>query len=115
MKSKDEIYQQLKANIINSIPSDWEKAVLEIRVAPNFSSYNGYYLLDGERKSIKVSKFDLSVDNDLLDLHLLTTEIEKEVERWNRAFFTLLKNQSNSIEFTWDQELYDSVYGEKSE
>ena len=75
MKNREQIYCCLKDNLVNNISDHWNVAVLEIRVAANFSSYKGYYLLDGERKSIKLSKFDLSVDNDLLDLHLLTTMI----------------------------------------
>lgn len=111
MKSKEQIYDLIKENIKNSISDDWDKAILEINVAPNFSSYKGYYFAGGERRSLKVSKFDLSLDNELIDLHKITTNIERIIEKWNKANFTLSNNDKYEIEFIWDQEHYDNIYG----
>jgi hypothetical protein len=111
MKTKEQIYDMVRENIKKCISDDWDKAILEINVAPNFSSYKGYYYVRGEKRSIKVSKFDLSLDNELIDLHKITTNIEKLIEKWNRANFTLFNNDMYEIEFVWDQEHYDNIYG----
>lgn len=110
MKTKGEIYNNIAKNIRNSISDTWEKAILKINVSDNFSSYAGFYYNNDLEKPIKVSKFDLEIDSELIDLHTITTKIEKINEKWNIAYFTLKKDDSFEIEFIWDQELFDSVY-----
>lgn len=114
MKSKEDIYNLIIKNIKKSIEDGWEKATLYINVGKNFSSYKGSYTVNKEKKSIKVSKFDSSIDLDLIDLHTITTSIYPEMERWNVALFNLYKDGNYDIEFRWDQELYDSVYNNTS-
>src|SRR5690606_34791046 len=106
-----QIYDLIKENIKNNISDDWDKAVLEIIVGSNFSSYKGYYFLGVEKKSIKVSKFDLSVENELINLHNITTCIERITEKWNKAYFTLFNSGKHDIKFIWDQEHHDNIYG----
>ena len=114
MKSKEQIYDLIKANIKNNISENWDKAILEISVAKNFSSYKGYYFEKGEKRPIKVSKFDLSFDNELIDLHKITTGIDHIIEKWNKAIFILFNDGKYEIEFSWDQDHHDIVYHKKS-
>lgn len=109
MKTKNEIYNFIIDNINNAISEPWETADLKINVSDNFSSYKGFYTNNEGQKNIKVSRFDPQIDLDLIDLHKLTTVIDPEVKRWNIANFNLKKDEMFSIEFIWDQELYDSV------
>jgi hypothetical protein len=110
MKTKEEIYKKLVVNIKNSTDEIWDKAILKINVAQKFSSFTGYYYMNDIKRPMRVSKFDLDIDNDLIDLHTITTAIEKKFEKWNTAYFTLKNDNNFEIEFLWDQELFDSVY-----
>lgn len=113
MKTKEEIYNTIKTNITKSIDGDWVEAVLEVKVAKNFSSFSGFYYLGGVKKNIRVSLFDSSLDLDLIELHLTTTN-DGTTHNWNRATFKLTRDDKLSAEFIWDQELYKKVYGNKA-
>lgn len=112
MQKKTEILDNLAANIINSIDEKWERATLTFRVAKNFSTYSGVYFIGEVKKSIKVSRFALNVDTDLIELHTITTMTSKEVEKWNVADFHLSSNGDYTIEYKWNQEIHDSIYGQ---
>ncbi len=112
MRTKTEILDNLATNIINSIDEKWDKVILSIRVADNFSTYSGFYFNGEIKKSIKVSRFELVVDIDLIDLHTITTKTNKEIERWNVADFNLLFTGDYTIEYQWNQEIHDSIFGE---
>ena len=110
MKSIENIFSFIIENIKKSIEEDWEKAILEINVSDNFSSFKGGYFVNGVKKKIRVSRFNPQIDLDLIDLHKITTSITHEVEKWNIALFTVTKNGNYSVEYIWSQELFDSVY-----
>ncbi len=107
MKSVKEIYNNLGDNIVNNINDSWEKAALDFKVLKDFSSYKGYYISNNEKKNISVSKFSLDVDQDLIDLHKITTE--GGINRWNRGFFVTFPDGRFEIEFIWDQKLEDEL------
>ena len=111
MKPKEEIFRFIKDNIEASIDEEWEAAILIVNVSNKFSSYKGSYFHNGLKKNLKVSRFDPQIDLDVIDLHTITTGIDCEIKKWNVAYFNLNKNGELKIEYMWDQELFDSVYG----
>lgn len=103
------ILEHIKENIINSINEPWDSAVLNIQVAKNFSSYKGHYISEEIKKSLKVSRFDQSIDDELIELHRILI-LERGEKDWNQAEFKLTNDGNYTIEYIWNQELYDTTY-----
>ncbi|WP_394146618.1 immunity protein YezG family protein [Vibrio atypicus] len=105
----DETYRSIAQNIIDSIDSSWDKAVLNIEVvAGDTIGFNGEYIIDGEHVSFKFRNFDRrKLSRDGKSLHKVTTKNDSNI--WNKAKFTLYPTGKFNIEFEWDQALEDEV------
>ncbi len=115
MKTKEEIYKNINNNILSNINEEWIFAILKINVSNNFSSYEGYYIDENHiKKKLRVSNFDWTIDTDLLDLNRITTMINNEIEKWNVAYYKVYNNGKSTMDYIWDQVLYDFVYNKDS-
>lgn len=103
----NEIYHEIEKSLLDYIPGDWSKAVLEINRKDGVSGYFGIYTTKkGENKGIDV--WEYSLDDDMIhELHAVTTEDGQN--RWNKLKFTLLAEGKFEVDFIWDQEYQDEV------
>ncbi|MCZ4243527.1 hypothetical protein [Pedobacter punctiformis] len=107
MKTVDEIYKSIAANINLVINEKWTKAVLYIEVIGEMVSFTGSYFNVNEKKQLDVDEFDFQLTFDLLELHKITTEDGRN--KWNRAIFSLQFAGEFDMEFIWDQDLQDEI------
>lgn len=108
MKTVDEIYQSVAANINSVIKEEWKEAELHIEAFGQMVSNSGTYINGSdETKQMDVDEFDFELTFDLLDLQKIISEGGSN--KWNKAIFTLTKGGKFDMEFSWDQELQDEV------
>ena len=106
--SVNNIYNSIAKNISISIDKEWEYARLNIEASNDWAKiYGTYQIISGESKEIDVSRFEESLNFEIMELHELTTEGGHN--RWNRAIFKLSPDGKFDVEFIWDQDLNDEI------
>ena len=107
MENVKEVFEKLGEDINGAIEEPWETAELLIVASPTHSKFSGSYLNSkGEKKSIRIRKF--SADSGLLVIALNARTSEGK-DKWNRAVFKMTSAGKFNMEFSWDQDLQDSL------
>ena len=106
----DEIYNSIGQNIVNNLPSEWLEAFIDVERGSDdaLKLGGGYSSLDSNFTSFKFRNFDRRIVDDFHELYAIMTE-ENDHHKWNRAKFKLTPDGKFSIDFDWDQELFDEI------
>lgn len=109
-----EIFFKIALAIKEILPKDIsvDYSVLEIKRLTGNIGFTGYYIVNGEKKWLDIFKFHLE-EEYIEELYLITQNAFPVHINWNRAEFTLHSTGKVEIEYIWDQELYDQVYGKE--
>lgn len=107
MDTVAEIYTFIGQRVIDSIPEEWLRAVVNMEsIGNHVKSYGSYETLDNKQKNLPI-KLGFEGAKKVLKLKKITTENEKN--KWNRAVFSLTPDGEFDMEFIWDQALQDEV------
>ena len=107
MKTVNDIYNVLGQSVVENAPDNWEKAILQIEVLQDFSSYNGFYITSKGKHEMSVFDFPVETGDYIRELHKIITK--GGTNKWNKANFTVTPDKKFDMEFKWDQEWQDEV------
>ena len=103
----NEVYESIAQNIVNSISSDWKNSNLEVELYDDAAEFDATF----ETGTGEVEDFSFDIGqayDDFEELYAIMTE-ENDHHKWNRAKFKLTPDGKFSIDFDWDQELFDEI------
>ena len=102
----DEIYSGIAQKIVGAIDfQEWSRAELVAQLMGGATEFSGTVYSDGN----KVGYF--KIHHELFDLFEELQEIMSEGSKvqWNTAVFNLNADGEFSVNFDWDQELYEEI------
>lgn len=103
----EEIFTTIGQSIVETIDTDWVKAVLKIKYTGHSVGFNLNYWDENQNKKSESLKNSHELYDTIEELHQITTEGGHN--KWNRIEFKLTSDGEMDLEFIWDQELFDEL------
>lgn len=108
MEQEQSVFEMIGQYIVDSIEEQgWQKALLYLEVAEQSVGLRGQYITENGTERPFDAEGDFNLAKAILEFHRLSNENLRN--RWNRATATLTASYELTLEYNWNQELYDEV------